>query len=973
MTDLRQTPVDPRNDRELWDAVGGAVPVPPPAPDFRQRLETRLAAAALGNGVASDGAASANNARSASSRRHPVRWLVAAATVAAAAAVIAFVVLPAIRGTETATAADVLAAMSSPAVNAKTVRLTIKEGVTNDISPESPLPGSEPAGETLILSSAGDYRHTTVGHHKAIGERPAVTTTDTWTYDERGHQMMSLGLVEPDDGASVLAIERPSWGSYIWESAPYADFQGLASTLRARLAEEDPDSPVTETTYLGRPAWSADLEERLSGKDGKEYDTHWRVVVDKATGLLMRSDYGGSSSSTSKLSFWVTRIELDPKLPHDWQRISEAGLLRIGIEDGGTRFGTPQSVAKRTWPTLVLVPQRIPEGYRLTDVASTNFDGMKHSKKVESRLVYLSYHPRKYRRIWTGIDGSVQRVMLRYRRGFSTFTIDIRPNGSRNAIPGPNRIQDATDVKLSAGYLSGRTASTSIAPNFGKGPTLIVKSERSTITINGDLTRNEMIALANSMNAYGDVDRPLPEGYGARRPKPNSSADATPPPTEIAGVKGSPLKPVWSSAFTTPADDGFTTLATGPDGAVYAAGYAQAKTPGAAGRLLLVKYVDHGATASEAWRVLTGSGQVSAQRAAVDQTGNVIVAGTEGAIDLSGKGSDILVLKVSAAGKVLWTRSYDGPSHLSDYVTDLALDAHGNALVVGASTGKGTARDYITLKLRTDGRLAWARRHAGPVRFDEARAVAVDSGGNAYVAGWSDDKDGRRRATTISYSPDGRQRWAVQDTTRGSWSGAMDVMMSAPAGSPHVVITGYQGVGNKEALMFTRYSASNGKLVWKRLLRTPAQAAEPEAGAIDGSGGPVAVGNANLSTGGGAFIAGVSASGSDPRVILLSSEVENPGDAEFDAVATGPGGSILAGGYIQTAEPAKQEWDFIPTSFAVRYSPAWPITAPLDYIGAGGPTTRGRCTAVAIGADGIYAVGERTTASGDLDAVLVKF
>ncbi|MBI4933208.1 MAG: SBBP repeat-containing protein, partial [Actinobacteria bacterium] len=905
-------------------------------------------------------------------RRHPVRWLVAAAGVAAAAAVIAFVVLPAVRGTDTATASDVLAAMSSPAVKAKTVRLTIKEGVTDDSSPESPLPGSEPAGETLILSSAGDYRHTTVGHHKAIGDRPAVTTTDTWTYDEAGHKMMSLGLVEPDDGASVLAIERPSWGSYIWESEPYADFQGLASTLRARLAEEDPDSPVIETTYLGRPAWSADLKERLSGRDGKEYETHWRVVVDKATGLLMRSDYGGGSS-TSKLSFWVTRIELDPELPRNWQRISEAGLPRVGIEDGGTRFGTPQSVAKRTWPTLVLVPQRIPQGYRLTDVASTNFDGMQRSRKLGSRLVYLSYRPKKYLRIWTGVDESVQRVMLRYRRGFSTFTIDIRPNGSRLPIPGPNRIQDATDVRLSAGYLSGRTASTSIAPNFGKGPTLIVKSDRSTITINGDLTRNEMIALANSMKAYGDVDKPLPKGYGVKKPRPHASKSATPQPSASSAVKGSPLKPVWSSMFTSAENDGFTAVATGPDGAVYAAGHARAKTPGAGGKLLLVKYVDRGATASEAWRVLTGSEPTSAQRVAVDPAGNVIVAGTQGPIDLSGKGSDLVVLKVSAAGKVLWKRSYDGPSHLSDYVTDLALDAHGNALVVGASTGKGTARDYITVKLRTDGSVAWARRYAGPQRFDEARSVGVDGEGNVYVAGWSDDKDSRRRATTICYSPDGGQRWTAQDKTMGSWSGAMDVMVSATDGPPHVVITGYQGVGSNEALMFARYSAATGELIWKRLLRSSAQAREPEAGAVDGSGAPVAVGEANLSPRGGAFIAGVSANGSGPWGILLSSEVEDPGFAEFDAVATGPRGAILAGGYVQTAKPAKQAWDYVPTSFAVRYSPVSPVTAPLDYVGAGSPTTRGRCTAVAIGASGMYAVGERTTGRGDQDAVLVKF
>jgi hypothetical protein len=978
MTDLRQTPDDPRNDRDLWGAIGGAVPVPPPAPDFRQRLETRLAAAALGGGAPSEDAAAASSARSASPRRHPVRWLVAAAAVAAAAAVIAFVALPALRGTDTATAADMLASMSSPAVNAKTVKLTIREGAISEDSPASPVPDSELAAETLILSTAGDYSRVTVGHHKADAEAglTAGTTTDTWTYDEAQHKMMSLNAVEPDDGHSVLAIERPSWGSYIWESAPSIDFQGLAATLRARLAEQDPDAPVTETMYLGRPAWHADFVESLPGNDGKEYATHWSVTVDKATGLLMRSDFGsGPEMAKNLMSFWVAAIELNPELPDDWQRIPESGQPRIAIDDVGTRFGSPASVAKRTWPTLVLVPQRVPSGYRLTDVASTDFDGMQRSLKMKSRLDYLSYRdPHKIRWVRTSIDGSVQRVLLRYRRGFTMFTIDIRPNGSRAQTPGPSRTQDATDVKLSAGYLTGRTASTSIAPNFGRGPTLIVKSDRSTITISGNLTRREMIAVANSMKAYGDADKPLPKGYGVKKPKHRSSVGATPQSSASSGPKAAPLKPVWSGVYATAENDGFTAVATGSDGAVYAAGYALAKIPGAGSSMLLVKYVDGGATMSEAWHVLSGSEPIAAQRVAVDSSGNVIVAGTQGAMDLSGKGSDIVVIKVSPAGKVLWRRAYDGPSHLTDYVTDLALDAHDNALVAGSSTGKGTGRDYLTLKLRADGRRAWARTYAGPARFDEARGVAVDAGDNVYVTGWSDDRDDRaRRAMMISYSPAGAQRWTARDRTRGSWSGAMDVMLSTSSGAPHVVITGYQGSpAGHEVLMFARYSAATGEQIWKRLLHNGAQASEPEAGAIDGSGAPVAVGNTNVSSRGGAFITGVAPGGSKEWSSLLSSEFDTPGDAEFDAVAMSAGGSVLAGGWTQGAK-APDRWEYLPTAFAVRYSPKWPISAPLDYIGPGRPTSRNKCTAVAIGADGMYAVGERTTAKGDQDAVLVKF
>ena len=113
------------------------------------------------------------------------------------------------------------------------------------------------------------------------------------------------------------------------------------------------------------------------------------------------------------------------------------------------------------------------------------------------------------------------------------------------------------------------------------------------------------------------------------------------------------------------------------------------------------------------------------------------------------------------------------------------------------------------------------------------------------------------------------------------------------------------------------------------------------------------------------YIAGVSASGGDAWQSSLASAFTNPGWAEFDAIAVSAGGAVLAGGWTQAAEPAKELWDYIPSAFVVRYSPAWPITAPLDYVGPGSATSQSRCTAVAIGAHGMYAVGEQTGAAGD--------
>ena len=214
-----------------------------------------------------------------------------------------------------------------------------------------------------------------------------------------------------------------------------------------------------------------------------------------------------------------------------------------------------------------------------------------------------------------------------------------------------------------------------------------------------------------------------------------------------------PLSVVWAAEYRASTNDVFNAVATAPGGVVYAAGYARANPSGRSGLMLLVKYADGGSSSTREWvRTLQLNGG-EANEVAVDSHGNVIVAATSNRSTIGHSG--IIVLKYTSAGVLKWSAFYDGPVHREDYVNDLALDARGNALVVGASVGKGTGRDYITLKVRADGTRAWARRYAGPEVFDEARGVAVDAQNNVYVTGWSNDKDRTRRAHTICYSPGG--------------------------------------------------------------------------------------------------------------------------------------------------------------------------------------------------------------------------
>ena len=64
--------------------------------------------------------------------------------------------------------------------------------------------------------------------------------------------------------------------------------------------------------------------------------------------------------------------------------------------------------------------------------------------------------------------------------------------------------------------------------------------------------------------------------------------------------------------------------------------------------------------------------------------------------------------KVSAAGKPLWRRVYDGPAHGDDVGSAIAVDAAGNAYVTGSSASLVNGSDAITLKFSTSGAGLWA-------------------------------------------------------------------------------------------------------------------------------------------------------------------------------------------------------------------------------------------------------------------------
>ncbi|MFW5972796.1 MAG: hypothetical protein ACOCTG_02295 [Bacteroidota bacterium] len=201
--------------------------------------------------------------------------------------------------------------------------------------------------------------------------------------------------------------------------------------------------------------------------------------------------------------------------------------------------------------------------------------------------------------------------------------------------------------------------------------------------------------------------------------------------------------------------DGCTALAVSPDADVYIGGYFQG-TATLGSQTLASPDVQSGFVAKlspngvvEWVRIIRASVHVGSQAIAIDDDGNVYVAGHfEGTgewdmtTQMTSEGTDGFIAKYAADGDVLWIRSVGGPGH--DRIDGIAFDGNGSLYVAGtfaetATFGDGTLTslgedDGFMAKYDTDGALTWVRQIGG-ADWIAAADVSVDPSDQAVVAG----------------------------------------------------------------------------------------------------------------------------------------------------------------------------------------------------------------------------------------------
>ncbi len=298
---------------------------------------------------------------------------------------------------------------------------------------------------------------------------------------------------------------------------------------------------------------------------------------------------------------------------------------------------------------------------------------------------------------------------------------------------------------------------------------------------------------------------------------------------------------------------------------------------------------------------------------AVDGSGNIYVAGYTGSTDFPtanplqstpggppGANYDAFVAKIKADGSALAYSTYLGGGDI-DQANGIGVDSAGNAYVAGytASTNfptsnplqgaSGGGGDAFVAKISADGSALLYSTYLGGSLYDSAQGIAVDSAGNAYVAG----------STT---SPDFPTKTAFQSVHGGvvcndfclqppSYTINYDAFLAkiAPDGSSLAYSTFLGGLGDDVAYSVAIDSAGNAYLT----------------GTTSSGGFPL--NNAAQATPGGppfdGFVAKISADGS---ALLYSTYLGGSGaDAPGGIAADGAGHAYVTGYTTSTDFPTQ--------------------------------------------------------------------
>ena len=321
----------------------------------------------------------------------------------------------------------------------------------------------------FILTAEGDYR---------IDRLPEGTDDFSMSYD---HRTGVEGSVYRDEIAKVsegwertgLAAGRPDPSASSWSD--------LGAALRA--LRESPDAVIEEGLYRGRPAWTLSTAMQvnrisLAGPD------HVDVTVFKETGFPVRAVY--TRDGELLMEWRLEDLEIDPVLDDEVFTLEFPTEIETESTDYGFRRVDLSDIAAEAASVVgyaPILPAQVPVGFVLTDVGVAEV-GQASGKE--------------------GMNPPAPGVVsAMYRRGFEQLAVSTRLVGDDPSLwsdplaSGEGFIDRPETVTVATGAFAGRKAE--ILVSGTTVPHLWTMNDDLVVTVSGDLTRDELLAIAESL------------------------------------------------------------------------------------------------------------------------------------------------------------------------------------------------------------------------------------------------------------------------------------------------------------------------------------------------------------------------------------------------------------------------------------------------------------------------------------------
>lgn len=399
--------------------------------------------------------------------RRRLAWGLRAAAVAAAVSLIVLVAglaeddrVPDVARTEVASAAEVKAAVRAGLARARTMA-----GVVVSDGPQA----DDVNRWRFVLSADGDFR--------LVG----LTLPDKLAYDASSGIERSLNSSASAGGPAAFAVERRGLAPGPPDPAPATWLlpRDLGAVVRALLAADD--ARVREISYEGRPAWRLAIDVTPNAIVPDFSGDRLELTVDRATGVPVRVVETRRGSFVRELR--IEELAVDQPVAARAFALDFPGGAEVARSDDGfrrVRLGGVRGAAGYA----PLVPGWLPRGFELTEVAVAPGTGTP-----------------------TGVEGgnpaSEDVVSLSYRRGFDQLLVTTRrsgPDPARWSDPlatGEGFVDDPETVVLGAGALADARAELLVAPR--STPHLWTVAAGLVVTVNGDLTRADLVRVAESL------------------------------------------------------------------------------------------------------------------------------------------------------------------------------------------------------------------------------------------------------------------------------------------------------------------------------------------------------------------------------------------------------------------------------------------------------------------------------------------